>query len=196
MAITTEDIKKLRDRTGVSVMQCKSALEEAEGDEEKALIILQKKSKAIADKKSERQLKAGVIESYIHNTGTVGTLVELACETDFVAKNEEFKGLAREIALHVTAMNPKFIKSEEITEDIKKQAREVFEPELEGKPEDMKEKIMEGKLSSYFDEQTLYNQEYVKDTAKTIKDLIESGIQKFGENIDVIRFQRFEVGKE
>jgi elongation factor Ts len=191
--ITTEQIKALRDETGISVMQCKKALEEADGDKEKALILLRKKGGDIASKKSDRTLGAGVIASYIHGNGNVGTLIELSCETDFVSKNEEFKALAYDIAMHITATNPQFVKFEEVGEEDKNRAREVFTKDLEGKPEAMKEKIMEGKLSSYFGEKVLLEQPYIKNPDLTVNALIQSAIQKFGEKIEVARFTRFSV---
>ena len=150
MNITTEQIKNLRDATGVSVMQCKKALEEAEGDLEKAKIILRKISKQSADKKAGRSLGAGTVASYIHSNGTVGAMVELLCETDFVARNEDFKTLARDITMHITAMDP----------------------------ENLEE---------------LLNQEFIKSPDKTIKNLIEEAIQKFGEKTEIGRFVRFSI---
>lgn len=194
--ITTEHVKVLRDQTGISVMQCKKALEEAGGDMEKALIILRKKGGDIAAKKADRTLGAGVIASYIHGTGTVGTMVELSCETDFVAKNEEFKTLAHDIAMHVAASNPAFLKSSDISEDAKAKAREVFAKELADKPAAMHDKIMQGKLASYFGEKTLLDQPFIKNPELTVQALIESGIQKFGEKIEVSRFVRFGVGEK
>ena len=195
--ITTEQVKELRDITGVSVMQCKKALEEAEGDKEKALLILRKKSTAIAEKKGDRELGAGVIASYIHSNKTVGTLVELLCETDFVARNEEFIALARDIAMHVTATNPEYTDETQITDDVRAKVIEMFKKEVadSGKPADIQEKIMEGKLSAYFAERTLLAQPFVKNPDITIKQLIDGGVQKFGEKIAVARFARFAVAK-
>ncbi len=189
--ITTEQIKKLRDRTGLSIMQCKKALEEAGGNMEKAIVILQKKSGEIAQKKSDRTLGAGAIQSYIHGMGTVGAIVELSCETDFVAKNDEFKAIAYNIAMQVAATDPKFLKLEDVNEEAKKVAMEVFEKETVGKPADMKEKILQGKLDSYFGEQTLIEQTYIKDPELKIKDLVSGAVQKFGERIEIRRFVRF-----
>lgn len=193
MEITTEQIKELRDATGVSVMQCKKALEEAEGDMEKAKIVLRKASAKSASKKADRELGAGIVASYIHAGGSVGAMVELLCETDFVSKNEGFQELAREIAMQVAATDPEFIRSEDIDEEAKKKAEEIFAEEAEGKPEDIKSKIIEGKLDSYFGEKTLLNQDYIKDPEKTINTLIEEGTQKFGEKIDIGRISRFSV---
>lgn len=191
--ITTEQIKALREETGVSVMQCKKALEEARGDREKALIILRKKGGDVAAKKSDRTLGAGVVASYIHSNANVGALVELSCETDFVSKNQDFKTLAYDIAMHVTATSPLYIKYEEINEEAKEKAKEVFSKDIEGKPENMKAKIMEGKLSSYFGEKVLLEQPFIKNPDLTINSLIQNAIQKFGEKIEVSRFVRFSV---
>ena len=193
MAITTEQIKELRDATGVSVMQCKKALEEANGDQEKAKIALQKQSKAVASKKLDRELGSGTIASYIHAGGAVGSMVELACETDFVSKNEEFKKLAYDIAMHVAASAPESLKRDDVTEEQESKVKEVFQKEVEGKPSDIQDKIMQGKVSSYFDEKVLLDQKFIKDPDKKISDLIESGIQKFGERIEVLRFVRYSV---
>lgn len=189
--ITTEQIKQLRDKTGVSVMQCKKALEEAGGDMDKALIILRKKGSDIASKKSDRTLGSGRIASYIHGNGAVGSLVELSSETDFVSKNDEFYALAYNIAMQVVATNPAYLKAGDVTEEEKKKATEVFEKEVVGKPEDIKEKIIKGKLDSYFADKILLEQPFIKDGNIKIKDLIESAIQKFGEKIEVARFARF-----
>ncbi len=194
MEITTELIKELRDKTGVSVMQCKKALEETGGDIQKAILVLQKKSKDIANKKSDRTLGAGVVASYIHATGTVGTMLELFCETDFVANNEEFKKLARDIAMHVTATNPQFAKKEDIDETAQAQAKEMFEKDVDAsKPADVKAKILEGKLSAYWGERVLLDQPFVKNPEVTISGLLESAIQKFGEKMEVGRFVRYSV---
>lgn len=195
--ITTEQIKELRELTGISVMQCKKALEEAEGDKERALLILRKKSSAIAEKKGDRELGAGVVEAYIHSNKTVGAMVELSCETDFVARNEEFVAMARDIAMHITATNPEYLDESEITDDVKAKVIDMFKKEVEesGKPADIQAKMMEGKLAGYFGERTLLAQSFVKNPDLTIKQLIDGGVQKFGEKIQVARFSRFAVAK-
>ncbi len=193
MEITTELIKALRDKTGVSVMQCKKALEEAGGDMEKAVIILKKRSAESAQKKSDRELGAGVVESYIHSTKGVGAMIELMCETDFVSGNDEFKKLAYDIAMHIAATNPSVLTKEEISEASKAKAMEVFAPEVEGKPEELKEKILAGKLDAFFNEQVLLEQPFIKNADVTIKSLIEQGTQKFGEKIAITRFVRFSI---
>ena len=191
--ITTEQIKELRDKTGISIMQCKKALEEAGGDSEKALIILRKKSGEVASKKSDRTFGAGAVQAYIHSTSTVGTIVELVCETDFVSNNDDFKALARDIAMHITATNPKFLNKEDIDEDSKNKAKEVFIEEIKDKPKDMQEKILEGKLNTYFAEMVLLDQPFIKNPEITIQGLLDGAVQKFGEKIQIARFTRFGV---
>lgn len=190
MDISTDVVKALRDKTGVSVMQCRKALEEAGGDVEKAEVILRKKSGAAAEKKADRALGAGYIGSYVHD-GQIGAMVLLSSETDFVAKNPEFGALAKELAMQVAATAPEYLSEEEIPEDKKRAALEVFEKEVEGKPEDMKAKILEGKLASYFQSSVLLAQPYIKDESKKVKDLVTEASQKFGERVEITRFARF-----
>jgi len=189
MEITTESIKELREMTGVSVMQCKKALLEAGGDVKKAEVILKKHSAASAEKKAQRSLKAGVIGSYVHD-GSIGAMVLLSCETDFVAKNPEFGALARELAMQVAATDPTYTAFDEIPEDAKQAAIAVFEKEVAGKPKEMQAKILEGKLNSYFRDQVLLEQPFIKDESKTVRDLLNEAAQKFGERILVGRFAR------
>lgn len=191
--ITTEQVKALRDQTGISVMQCKKALEEAGGDSEKAMVILRKKSGELAAKKGDRTFGAGTVQAYIHATGTVGAIVELNCETDFVANNDGFKALARDIAMHVTATNPKFLTKADIKESDMNTARSVFEEEVKGKPAAMKDKILQGKLDTYFAEMVLANQPFIKNPEVTIQGLIDVAVQKFGEKTAIARFKRFKV---
>jgi elongation factor Ts len=193
MEITSTHIKELRDQTGISVMQCKKALEEAGGDMEKALIILKRKRSEAADKKADRVLAAGTVGSYVHNTNEVAALVVLSCETDFVSKNEEFTALAREIAMHVAAQNPKFISREEVDASAIEKAKEVFASEIVGRPADMVEKILEGKLNSYFKEQILLEQPFIKNPDTTVGDMVKGAVQKFGENINVTDIKRLSV---
>lgn len=193
MEISSAVIKELRDQTGISVMQCKKALEEAGGDKEKALIILKQKRKEAADKKLDRALGAGTVGVYIHNTNEVASMVLLASETDFVSKNEEFVALAREIAMHVAAQDPKFISREEVSEEAMKKAREVFMDDVKDKPADMQEKIMEGKLNAYFKESILLEQPFIKNPETTIGEMINGAIQKFGEKISIVEFKRLAV---
>jgi len=195
MNITTDQIKAFREETGVSVMQCKKALEEALGDVEKAKIILRKISKASADKKLERSLGAGVVASYIHGAGEVGAMLELLCETDFVSRNEEFKILARDIAMHIAAMNPEYLKVEDMPEEAKVKARELFEGEAKdaGKTGEMLEKIVNGKLDAFFKEKALLSQSFIKNPEITIGEMLNQAVQKFGEKIELGRFARFAV---
>ncbi|MAZ30006.1 elongation factor Ts [bacterium] len=193
MEITSAMIKELRDTTGISVMQCKKALEEAGGDMEKATIILKKKRSEAADKKSDREIGAGAVGVYMHNTNEVAALVKLGCETDFVAKNEEFVALANDIAMHVAAMAPRYISREELPEEAIEKAKEVFSGEVADKPADMQEKIMEGKLASYFKEQILLEQAFVKNPEVTIADMVSGAVQKFGENITIAEISRLAV---
>ncbi len=193
MEITSAQLKELRDLTGISVMQCKRALEEAGGDMDKAKIILQKKGGEIALKKSDRELGAGAIGSYIHATGEVAALVKLSCETDFVSKNPEFVALAKDIAMHVAAQSPLYVHRSEVTEDVLNKAKEVFGEEVKDKPADMQEKILAGKLDAYFKDRILLEQPFIKDDSKTIGDLVNNAIQKFGENVVISAITRMSV---
>lgn len=193
MEITSANIKELRDKTGISVMQCKKALEEADGDMDKAVIILKKKRSEAADKKSDRELGAGAIGSYLHNTNEVAALVFLGCETDFVSKNEEFVALARDIAMQVAANNPSFISKDQVPEEILKKAEEVFSAEVLDKPAEMQAKILEGKMASYFKEQILLEQSFIKNPETTIKEMINGAVQKFGENVSIVKISRLSV---
>ncbi len=189
--ISMDQVKVLRDQTGVSIMQCRKALEEAAGDMEKALIILRKKGGDAASKKADRTLGAATVQSYIHGAGSVGAMVLLSSETDFVSGNEEFKKLAYEVAMQVAATNPEFVKKTDITPEAKKVAEEVFAKEVEGKPENMKAKILEGKVNAYFQDKILMEQPYIKNPELTIANLVEAAIQKFGEKIEISKFTRF-----
>ncbi len=174
-------------------MQCKKALEEAGGDIEKAKVILRKQSSAIASRKADRALGAGIAVAYTHAGGAVVAAVVLACETDFVSKNEEFSKLAYGIAMHVAAMNPQFVSRHDVQESDLKAAREVFAEEAAKVPEASRAKAIEGKVDSYLRERVLLEQPYVKDPTITIRQLIESGVQKFGEKIELVRFERLSV---
>ena len=191
MVISTDIIKQLRDETGVSIMQCKKALEEAAGDLEKARVILRKQSGSIAAKKAARTLGAGATQAYIHAGGAVGALVLLSSETDFVAKNEEFRQLAYAIAMQVAATNPEFLRREDVPAAVEATARSVFAEEVAGKPADLQEKILGGKLDAYFRDKVLLTQPYIKDPDRTVGQLVEEAIQKFGERIEVSQFVRF-----
>lgn len=193
MEITSTQLKELRDKTGISVMQCKKALEEAEGDMEKAVIILKKKRSEAAEKKSDRELSAGAIGAYIHNTNEVAAMVQLSCETDFVSKNEEFVALAKEIAMQVAASNPTYVTKDQVPAESLKKAEEVFATEVADKPEAMRAKILEGKMASYFKEQILMEQPFIKNPDTTIGEMISGAVQKFGENVSITQISRISV---
>lgn len=196
--VTTEQIKQLREETGVSIMLCRKALEEAEGDMEKAKVVLRRKGAAAAAKKADRTLGAGVVASYIHQGGTVGAMVLLSSETDFVSNTEEFKKLAYDLAMQVAATAPEFITKEDVGEEARERAREVLNKEVSelsagkaGKPKAMQEKILDGKLQAYFAERILLEQPFIKNPDLTVRELIDQAIQKFGEKIAVVRMVRF-----
>lgn len=193
MDISPAQLKELRDATGISVMQCKKALEEAQGDMEKALIILRKKSGEAASKKSDRSFGAGAVGAYVHNTYDVAAMVLLSCETDFVSKNEEFIALARDFAMQVVATAPQYVSRDEIQEKDVEKAREVFAEEVKDKPADLQEKILQGKLDAYFKEQVLLEQAFIKNPDRTITDLLNDAVQKFGENIAIQKISRISV---
>jgi len=193
MDITTETIKRLRDETSVSIMQCKKALEEAGGDIEKAKVILRKQSATAASKKADRTLGAGVAAAYVHAGGAVVGAVVLASETDFVSKNEAFGKLAYDIAMHVAAMNPQFKTRDDVQEADLAAARAVFEGEAANVPADKREIAVQGKIDSYLRERVLLEQPFVKDPSVTIGELINQAIQKFSEKIELVRFERLSV---
>jgi elongation factor Ts len=193
MEITSAQLKELRDKTGISVMQCKKALEEAGGDMDKAVIILKKKRSEAAEKKSDRALGAGAVGVYVHNTNEVAAMVILASETDFVSKNQEFIALAKDIAMHVAATDPKYISKEEVPAEAIEKAKEVFATEIVGKPAEMQEKIMAGKLASYFKDQILMEQDFIKNPETTIGEMVNGAVQKFGENVSIAKITRLSV---
>ncbi len=190
---TTEEIKALRDETGVSIMQCKKALEEAGGDIEKAKVILRKASAAIATKKADRELGAGIAAAYVHAGGAVVGAVVLACETDFVSRNPEFSKLAYDIAMHVAAMDPKYKTRDDVPEEVLTAAKSVFLEEAANVPEANREKAIGGKLDSYLKERVLLEQPFVKDGSVTIRELIDSAMQKFGEKVEITRYERLSI---
>ncbi|MEA1936752.1 MAG: translation elongation factor Ts [Patescibacteria group bacterium] len=193
--ITAQEVKNLRDRTGASMMGCKKALEESSGDIEKAIKILQKSGSKIADKKCGRDMAEGYIGSYIHSNGKIGVLVEANCETDFVAKGNEFTKFVHDLAMHIAASNPKYVSYDEIdSAEIESKKKEFAEEiEKENKPQEIMEKIIEGKVKKYFSEICLLDQPFIKDTEITVKELVTERIAKTGENIKVNRFIRFEM---
>jgi len=197
MEITAEMVKTLRQRTGIGVMECKQALKESKGDIEEAITILRKKGYDRAKEKMEREAVDGIIGSYVHMNGKIGVLVEVNCESDFVARNQEFQELVKNICLHIAASNPLYISSDEIPEKVLKSEREIIREQFKdsNKPPQIIDKIVEGKLQKFYQEVCLIDQPYVKDDKITINKLIASYIAKFGENIKVTRFTRYELGK-
>lgn len=196
MNITAQMVKELREETGVGIMDCKKALVKADGDIEKAKKILREEGIAKAEKKADRATKNGRIESYIHMGGRIGVLVQVNCETDFVAKNEEFIKLTKELAMQIAASNPDYISIEDIPEDVLAKEREILRNLTlkEGKPEKIVDKIVEGRLKKFYEQVCLLEQPYIRDDKMKVKDLIKQTIAKIGENIKVVRFARFSLG--
>lgn len=191
----TQTIIKLREMTGAGMMDCKKALEEAGDDLEKAVDVLRKKGEIKAAKKGERSTGEGLVYSYIHSTGKAGALVQVLCETDFVARNEEFKKFVHDIAMQVTAMNPLYLSKEDIPAEVVEKEKEIYTEEIvgSGKPQEVIDKIIEGKLNKFYSEVCLLNQAFFKDEDITIEDLVTQKIAKMGENIKIERFARFSI---
>ncbi len=198
MKIDTELIKELRARTGAGIMACKKALEKTGGDIEKAVEELKKEGLLKAEKKLDRAAKDGLVYAYIHPGSKVGAMVELNCETDFVANTDEFKQLAHDIAMQIAAMSPIAVSRDDIPKDVLEKEKEIYREQLrkEGKPEHILDKIVEGKMEKFFKEKVLLEQDFIKDPSITIEQLIKLHISKFGENIRVRRFCRFRIGEE
>jgi elongation factor Ts len=196
--ITADQVKQLRDKTGAGMMECKAALTEASGDQEKAVDLLRKKGLASAAKRSGRATSNGVIGSYIHTGGRVGVLVEVNCETDFVARTEEFQTLVKELALHIAAADPRYARREDVPADVLEKEKEIYRAQFadSGKPAPVVEKIVEGKLGSYYSQVVLVDQPSVRDPNVTVSQLIAQASAKTGENIAVSRFARFKVGEQ
>ncbi|MFA5355699.1 MAG: elongation factor Ts [Candidatus Paceibacterota bacterium] len=190
-----EKVKQLREETAVSLGECRKALEESAGDLGKAKDILRKMGRSLAEKRVSRDAKSGIIYSYLHSNNKVGVMIELRCESDFVANSSDFRNLAHEISLQIAAMNPKFIAPEDITEKDLEKEKEIYEDQLKssGKPKEMIGKIMEGKINKYKEENSLMTQAWVKDDTKTIKDLFDETVAKIGEKIKVSKFVRYEI---
>lgn len=197
MAVSVEEIKKLRERTGAGMMDAKAALEEANGDVEKAAEVLRKKGIAKAGKKADRATGAGLVDAYLH-MGRVGAMVEVQCETDFVARTDDFKKFVQDVAMHVAAAAPQYVKPEDIPEDVLAKEKELFAAELkeQGKPADMLDKIVEGKMSKFYSEVCLLNQPYVKNDEQTVGEYLAENIGRLGENMIIARFARFGLGEE
>ncbi|MFN7935885.1 MAG: translation elongation factor Ts [Bryobacteraceae bacterium] len=194
--ITAQMVKELRDRTGAGMMECKTALKESNGDIAGAEVVLRKRGIASASKKSERSTKQGVIGSYIHSGSQLGVLVEINCESDFVARTDDFNELVKDIAMQIAAADPQFIRREDVTAAAIEKEKEIQRARAlnEGKPEKMVEKIIEGRMSKFYEEICLLDQPFIKDNTMKIEDLIKTKIAKLGENISVARFVRFKVG--
>ncbi|MBX2803795.1 MAG: translation elongation factor Ts [Myxococcales bacterium] len=191
------DIKALRERTGAGMLDCKKALEENEGDVEKAIDWLRSKGIARAAKKAGRAATEGLVTSYIHAGGKIGVLVEINCETDFVAMNEQFQALCHDIAMHIAAAAPEFVSREEVSEEALKREEEVQKQRVldEGKPEHIAEKIVQGRMGKYYEDVCLLEQKFVKDDSKTIRDVLTEAVATIGENIQIRRFSRFVLGE-
>jgi elongation factor Ts len=196
MEISAQLVKQLRERTGAGMMECKKALVEAKGELAEAEVVLRKQGIASAGKKATRSTKQGVIGNYIHPGAQLGVLIEVNCESDFVARTDDFQELVKDLAMQVAAADPQFVRREEVTEAALAKEREIQRARAinEGKPEKMADKIVEGRMNKYFEEVCLYEQPFIKDNSTTIAEVIKSKIAKLGENISVSRFVRFKVG--
>ncbi len=197
MSITAEMVKQLREKTGAGMMDCKKALTEAGGDFDKAIEILRKKGMAQAEKKASRQTSEGVIGSYIH-MDKIGVLVEVNCETDFVARNEDFKAFVKDLAMHIAAASPKYLDRESVPQEVIEKEKEIYKDQVKDKPANVVDRIVEGKLEKFYEANCLMDQIFIKDPEqkKTIRDLLTEMIAKIGENIKIRRFVRFQVGEE
>ncbi|NQT19077.1 MAG: translation elongation factor Ts [Planctomycetes bacterium] len=195
MEITAAKVKELREKTGIGMMKCKEALTECAGDFEKAVDYLRKKGLAAADKKGGRSTNEGRVAGYIHTTNKIGVLLEINCETDFVAKGDEFGGLAKDICMQIAASSPIAVSREDIPADVIEREKEIYKEQAKGKPENIVDKIVDGKLNAYFKNICLLEQPFIRDTSVAIGDLIKEKISKFGENITVARFVRYQLGE-
>ena len=197
MAVTAEMVKELREKTGAGMMDCKNALVAADGDMERATIILREKGLATAAKKAGRIASEGIVDAYIHMGGRIGVLIEVNCETDFVAKTDEFKQLVKDIAMQVAAYKPMCVRREELPADVIEQEKAVYRAQglNEGKPERIIDKIVEGRMEKFYQQVCLLEQPFIKDPDRTVQDIVNEKIAKIGENISVRRFARFEMGE-
>jgi len=195
--VSAQLVKDLRDRTGAGFTACREALIEAGGDLDKATVVLRKKGQAAAQKKAQRATSEGLVGSYIHAGGRIGVLVEVNCESDFVARTEDFQRLCHEVAMHIAALDPRFLRREEVTQEILDREREIYREQAKqtGKPENVIDKIVNGKMEKFYEENCLYEQHFIKDEGMTVKELIDLAIAKLGENIGIRRFSRFKIGE-
>ncbi|HKV04321.1 MAG TPA: translation elongation factor Ts [Candidatus Acidoferrales bacterium] len=189
-------VKELRDKTGAGFSDCRAALIEAGGDVERAIGVLRKKGQVAAAKKAQRATSEGLVSSYIHAGGKIGVLVEINCESDFVARTEDFQRLCHDVAMHVAALDPRFLRREEVTQEVLDRQRDVYREEAKatGKPDAVIEKIVTGKMEKFYEENCLYEQHFIKDEGVTVKELVDQSIAKLGENVAIRRFSRFKVG--
>jgi elongation factor Ts len=194
--IPAQLVKELRDKTGAGFADCRAALIEAGGDVEQAISVLRKKGQVAAAKKAQRATSEGLVSSYIHAGGKIGVLVEIDCESDFVARTEDFQRLCHDVAMHIAALDPLFLRREEVTETVLDQKREIYREEAKaaGKSEVLTDKIVNGKMEKFYEESCLYEQHFIKDEGMTVKELVDLAIAKLGENIAIRRFSRFKVG--
>jgi elongation factor Ts len=197
MQIPAQLVKELRERTGAGFSDCRAALVEANADIEKAIAILRKKGQAAAAKKAMREASEGLVGSYIHAGGKIGVLVELNCESDFVARTDAFHQLSHDIAMHIAALDPRYVRREEVTPEMLEKERDIYKAQAlaTGKPENVVDKIVNGKMEKFYEENCLYEQHYIKDESVTIGEMITQAIAKLGENISIRRFVRFKVGE-
>jgi elongation factor Ts len=197
MQVTSQMVKELRERTGAPMMDCKRALVESEGDLDKAIDLLRKQGMATAAKKAGRHAGEGIVGSYIHAGGKIGVLVEINCETDFVARTDDFQELVKDVAMHVAAADPRFVTRDEVTEEVLAQEREIYKEQAlaSGKPENIVDRIVDGKMEKFYAENVLLEQPYIKDPDQTVEQMVAAKIGKLGENIQVRRFARFQVSE-
>ncbi|MCD6310462.1 MAG: elongation factor Ts [Candidatus Eremiobacteraeota bacterium] len=198
MSVPTALVKELREKSGAGVIECRDALAKYDCDIDKAMDFLRQKGREIAEKKKDRAVKEGIVEAYIHTGSKVGVLLELNCETDFVARNEEFRNLARELTLQIAAQAPKFISRDTVPEDIKKEQEDLYRRMAleENKPEHIVDKIVQGRMEKFYEENCLLDQPYIRDEEKKIKDLVDEAVGKIRENIAIRRFARFDVKEQ
>ena len=198
MSVSAQEVKELRDRSGVGMMDCKKALVEASGDIDKAFDILRKSGIAKAKKKSGRDAKEGIVFSYIHPGAKLGVLLEINCETDFVANTDDFKDLAKEVSMHIAATNPISIQREDVDDSVVQKEKDIFSEQAKksGKPENIIEKMVDGRLNKFYQESVLLEQNFVKDPSKTIKELVAEKVGVLGENIIISNFSRYQIGEK
>ncbi len=190
-------VKELRDRTSAGFADCRAALVESGGDIEQAINVLRKKGQAAAAKKAQRATSEGLVSCYIHAGGKIGVLIEINCESDFVARTDAFQGLCHDVAMHIAALDPRFLRREDVTQETLDREREIYKDQAKqtGKPENVIEKIVTGKMEKFYEENCLYEQHFIKDEGTTVKELVDQAIAKVGENIAIRRFSRFKVGE-